>query len=138
MRAVAKSAWSEGYAFRPFSVKTTAIDFAYSRRNAASACKGCNIAAVWTPYVQETLVNGVLQGRKQTDPRGASLLSKARFWDAFLQLRSVLGKGGQEIVTPVNDYEDFKRSNALKTRREVKNKATEVALKGWNQRSNDA
>lgn len=88
MQPIADRIWGDGHAFHPFRVRTTNLDFSYSRRNAMAnskgESKGCNISVVWTLGLQETLINGVLQGRKQTDPKGASALSKAKIWELFL------------------------------------------------------
>ena len=131
LKPVAQSKWSGGYAFRPFKITTTNIGFPYSRRNSAKVGKGCNIAAVWTPHTHETLINGVLQGRKQTDFRGASLLSQARSWDLFLEVYSKLKLNTEEQAMIMHGYMVFKRSDALKHRRDVKSKVKAEALKGW-------
>ena len=131
MQPVSNSLWSEGYAFQPFSVRTTGIKFVYSRRNAVEGSKGSNIAAMWNPSTQETLINGVLQGRKQTDPKGASSLARPCLWDTFLEIDAEL-KRGEPVNYLKGDDGGFKKSDALKVRRQVKSDITEVALKDWN------
>ena len=131
MKPVAQSKWSGGYAFHPFKMRTTEVSFPYSRNNTAGPSKGCNIASAWTPYIQETLVNGVLQGRKQTDSRGASALSQGRLWELFLEVHSMLSSHEKGPVMIVGNYLEFKRSDTLKNRRDVKSEAKEKALSGW-------
>jgi len=131
MKPVANTVWSEGYAFHTFLVETTMVDFPYSRQSTASGSKGCNIATMWTPYAQETLVNGVLQGRKQTDPRGASLLSKNQIWNTFIKLQFTSNVQERDNVNAMRKYQDLKKSDFLRVRREAKIKAKEEALKGW-------
>ena len=131
MKPIASSTWNEGYAYHPFSVKTTEIDFTYSRRNAnngsKNAIKSCNISAIWTPGLQETLINGVLQGRKQTDPKGASALSKTKMLELFLEIHRII-HGDVPIDLPQNM---LKQLDPLATRRQVKSETKSSALKGW-------
>lgn len=132
---MAGKVWSGGYAFRPFEIKTTELDFKHSRRSVLveprSEMKGSNITAVWTPRIQETLINGVLQGRKQTDLRGASALSKIRTWDLILETYSMLGTLTRNKIMEIPTYRDLKRSSALEDRLQVKRNAKEEALRGW-------
>lgn len=135
MKPVVGQSWSGGYGFHPFDIKTTSLDFEYSRRNVGTGrtgeIKGCNIAAAWNPYLQEALINGVQQGRKQTDVRGASALSRSRM---FILLKEVhLGMRPQDGVSSLifSDYRELKRSKALQDRQGVKKAAKEEALKGW-------
>lgn len=141
MEPVATQIWSGAYAFHPFKVNTTDLDFKYSRRNAGASLtgetKGCNISAVWNPHIQETLINGVLQGRKQTDPRGASALSKSRVFSLFLEIHSVLEMQRWAGTGAIFDYQSLKQLEALEDRRQVKTKAKEKALRGWSESSDD-
>jgi len=141
MNPVATQIWPGGYAFHPFKVDTTELDFKYSRRNAGASptgeTKGCNIAAVWNPHVQETLINGVLQGRKQTDPRGASALSKSRMFSLFSEIQSALEIRNWVGTVAMPDYQTLKKSDALEHRRRVKTEVKEKALRGWSGSSDD-
>lgn len=121
--------WSGGYAYNPFSVKTTEIEFAYSRGHGSKdGGKSCNISAVWTPGIQETLINGVLQGRKQGDPKGASKLSRSGMWELWKEIHRIVDASG----VPVDlSYEKMKEIDALASRRQVKEDTKRVALKGW-------
>ncbi|KAL6713270.1 hypothetical protein ACLMJK_008735 [Lecanora helva] len=131
MKTVTGSVWEQGYAFRPFKVETTDIEFPFSRHSVAGGSKGCNISAVWTPHVCETLVNGVLQGRKQTDLKGASSISKTRLWEVFRKTHHLLEEQGAMKAMNTDDYHNFKKCDILQGREEVKRKAKENALEGW-------
>jgi len=131
--------WSGGYAFHPFNVRTTEHDFRYSRRNAGAKLtgetRGCNISAAWNPHIQETLINGILQGRKQANPKGASALSKSRTFSQFLEIHSLLNMPRWAENMAICNYRGLKKSNALEHRREIKNTAKDKALKGWGESS---
>ena len=135
MSPVAGSAWLAGYGFRPFRVETTRIDFHNSRSAAGTkvdCCKGSNISAVWTPRHHETLINGVLQGRKQTDPMGASALSRIQVWNLFLETIDLINVSALRNLLKMPSYPDMKRSPDLEHRRRVKDNVKSEALQGWN------
>ena len=128
---MAGKTWSQGYAFRPFQMKTTHLEFSFSRRSTLadpnSQSKGSNISAVWTPRLQETLINGVLQGRKQTDPKGASQLSRNKMWTLCQDTDRTLGRS--LLVDPSSMA--HKRTGPLATRQQVKEDAKKEALRVW-------
>ena len=135
MLPVTGSNWLPGYAFRSFRVETTEIAFQYSRRAAGTSvdgCKGSNISAVWTPCQQETLVNGVLQGRKQTDRKGASALSRMHIWSLLLDTISLMDIPALRHVLKLSSYLDMKTLQDLEHRRRVKQEVKDEVLKGWN------
>ncbi|OAA62424.1 Adenosine deaminase/editase [Niveomyces insectorum RCEF 264] len=96
MHPVAGRTWPGGYAFTPFAVQTTRVEFAYSRRalddsgfrsSAVSSSSSppphasSNVSVVWTRHgVNECLVGGVLRGRRAFDPAGASAVSRRQLW----------------------------------------------------------
>ena len=126
--------WPAGYEFRPFQVKTTETDFPFSRKTAATnpyGCKGSNISAVWTPSHQETLISGVLQGRKQTDRRGASALSRVQIWNLLLETIPLVNVPTLRNILEMS-YQDMKTSKCLTHRRQIKLGVKNEALKGWN------
>ena len=140
MSPVVSSTWLAGYGFRPFQVKTTSVDFCYSRRAAAlktGGCRGSNTSAVWTPRHQETLIHGVLQGRKQTDRRGASALSKIQTWNLLLEIIGMLGVPALMSVVTIDSYQGMKNSQDLEHRRRVKEHVKGEALRGWSKVSSD-
>ena len=58
-----------GYQFRPFEIQTTTRNFTFAKPVTPDPnVLPSNLATLWTPRKQETLINGVLQGRKQLDP----------------------------------------------------------------------
>ncbi|KAI9774376.1 MAG: hypothetical protein M1840_004270 [Geoglossum simile] len=134
MKVIDDKKWRGGYGFRPFAVRTTSREFRFSRRSAMANKKlaASNISAVWTPALQETLIGGVLQGRKQFDPRGASQICRRQMWRAAVDVVALCGLAGLEGVTVNGSYGIFKeRSDFLKERRVVKSEATAEALSRW-------
>ncbi|KAI0509229.1 adenosine deaminase/editase [Xylaria bambusicola] len=94
-----------GYNFRPFTVKTTDIEFAYSRRAASNPQEPnstptvkpkitpSNLAVALTASNRvETTLNGVLQGHKasQAHIRGSSFTSRRRLWSSAVEVASLL------------------------------------------------
>lgn len=136
MKSVAAKTWSEGYAFHPIQVKPTDLEFNYSRRCAKVASrnaesKGSNISAVWTPRLQETLINGVLQGRKQTDAKGASALSRNKMQELLLEIIFRLESSMAKEITGLGSYAKIKGAKPLDIRRHIKEDVKMEALKGW-------
>lgn len=140
MSPVTDFKWSGGYSFNPFKFRKTEADFAFSRRNALSSVtslKGSNICAVYTPSLQETLINGVLQGRRQFDLKGGSALCNARIYSLVYQLLALLGKPLRSCIRDNVGYEQLKRCKLLQSRREVKDDVRRTALKGWIRNAGD-
>lgn len=136
MLPVVGSNWLGGYGFRPFRLETTGITFHNSRRAAGrnvDGCRGSNISAVWTPRLEETLINGVLQGRKQTDLKGASALSRVQIWNLLLETINLSDIPTLRNIHELHTYPEMKVSQGLRDRRRVKTDVKEKALKGWNQ-----
>ncbi|KAK5635781.1 hypothetical protein RRF57_011493 [Xylaria bambusicola] len=95
-----------GYDFRPFTVKTTDIEFAFSRRSANNLLEPdsntntpkpkltpSNLAVALTASNRvETTLNGVLQGHKasQAHIRGSSFVSRRRLWGLAVEVASLL------------------------------------------------
>lgn len=90
-----------------------------------------NVSAVYTPHFQETLVNGVLQGRKQSDERGASLISRKKMWEAVRDVVVLIGGMELETIGRAGTYLSLKKSGLLKSRADIKAEATMKALKNW-------
>lgn len=134
MSPIAGATWPGGYGFRPFRVETTDIDFHYSRVVAgtkADACKGSNISAVWTTRHEETLINGVLQGRKQTDEKGASASSRMQMWKFVLEISNIIDVLVLGSFLKMSSYLEMKSSQDLGHRRYVKDDVISRALQGW-------
>jgi tRNA-specific adenosine deaminase 1 len=90
-----------------------------------------NISTVCTPYFEETLVGGVLQGRKPSDPRGASAICRRSMWHAVAALTTSFNLPAACESCQEETYEELKRSVVLRDRRKVKIDVLETALKGW-------
>jgi len=123
--------WEGGYSFRPFEVKTTEKEFAFSRRSIDGTKAPSNLSAVYTPRLRERLVNGVLQGRKQFSPQGASVLCKQGMWKAVAEVVVLLGFPTLQKTLSYNNYQMLKDDELLQERRKVKHEVRSEALKVW-------
>ena len=140
MNAVADEHWVGGFSFRPFQIRTVSGEFAFSRRGVCTTgkkLKGANVSAVWTPDFQETIINGVLQGRKQGDPRGASIVSRMRTWRLLSGICKQISTPLYTHFTSVSTYSDFKNMTNLSQRKTVKAHVRKDALRGWIQNVED-
>lgn len=131
MKPVSGKRWSGAYSFRPFEVRITDREFAFSRRSMAGQKRPSNLSAVWTARLQERLVNGVLQGRTQFSPQGASALCKKRMWKAVADTVALLDIAGFESILSHETYQALKEDTFLENRRKVKDDVRAEALKGW-------
>ncbi|KXX79269.1 tRNA-specific adenosine deaminase 1 [Madurella mycetomatis] len=134
MRPVAGRTWGgTGYAFVPFRVEITALEFEFSRRAIVGGGSGnekqikvtaSNLAVAWARdgAVQEGLIGGVLQGRRGFDIRGASLTSRRKMWESAVKIAAALGN---------------ERGELLGARRKVKDEVRTKALKGWLRNTGD-
>lgn len=142
--------WTGGYAFTPFTVRTTHIEFSYSKRSpnlSSSPTTSSNMAVAWTVNgLNECLVNGVLRGRKAFDPAGASGVSRCQMWTLAQQVteglvRNNLGESvlceSLEQVFKASNYGDVKRASLLSAREFVKVDVKRLALQGWTRNEND-
>lgn len=131
--------WREGYRWQRFDVRPTDQEFAWSRRSIARNEKAVasNLSAVWTPSWQETLIGGVLQGRKQTDPRGASKICRRSAWMLAAQIASIIGAPAVIEALSKATYREMKDSPTLETRRKVKKDTQEQGLGGWVKNAGD-
>lgn len=132
--------WPEAYTFRPFEVQTVSHEFEWSRRNASPDQKliPCNLSALYTPLRNEVIINGALQGRKQGDIKGASVVSRRAMWSSIANIGKRLNQDStQEVAELVSiladskDYAALKRSLPLLERQRVKKLAKTAALSGW-------
>lgn len=133
--------WGEGYEFRPFEVKTTSLDFAYSRQGGKQGVGETryvpsNIATAWNSNgLLENTIGGVMQGRKQTDPRGGSAVCRRRMWSLARDIARLLG--AEDAVPKDETYAALKETRRLADRRLVKEVLRAEALKGWVRNSGD-
>ncbi|KAI9837969.1 MAG: hypothetical protein M1819_006123 [Sarea resinae] len=173
-----QSNWKGGYKFQPFEVRTTSREFEFSRRGGGGGggggsddAKGAavartrtpsNLSVAYTPRFQETLIGGVLQGRRQFDPRGASRVCKRGIWRAVAEAvalfqaagGAILANGGSVAAagrrlqtafpsaaagdTKPTYEEALKASPLLAARRAVKDDVRSLALKGWRRNGGNA
>ena len=121
---------------------------------------GNNISALSIPTRTEVLINGVLQGRKQHDPKGASSVSRRRMLDDVRAVQNTLSLPSDTITptsTPTatsqdvatargyassvdasgHTYRSLKSSQAFADRRAVKQDVWNTALMGWKRNEGD-
>jgi tRNA-specific adenosine deaminase 1 len=126
--------WENGYSFRPFEVRTTGREFSFSRRQtliAGDKLVPSNISVSLTPHQFETLIGGVLQGRKQGDIKGASRVCKSRMWKLALEVSELVGASQVKRCLNLDKYVDVKRDRLLDERRRVKDNVRHEVLDGW-------
>ncbi|OAA72214.1 tRNA-specific adenosine deaminase [Cordyceps fumosorosea ARSEF 2679] len=122
--------------FRAFTVTTTAVQFAYSRRVVGSRSDrlvASNLAAAWCPSaVEESILGGVIQGRKPFLLIGASRMSRRSMWRSCRELADRLADWpGVAEQLAANTYGEVKQGALLAARNRAKARAREVALPGW-------
>ena len=126
--------WEGGYRFQPFKIGSTEREFEFSRRvieRDGKKAKASNLSVVWNPKVEESLINGVLQGRRQVDVRGTSSVSRVRMWWMAMETMKMLALPAFVNVVAMKRYVELKSSDILDDRRSVKMDVKDVALKGW-------
>ncbi|KAF5138210.1 tRNA-specific adenosine deaminase 1 [Metarhizium anisopliae] len=128
--------WPGGYQFRPLTVETTDEEFELSRKTIRERSENIapsNIAAAWSATgVEETILGGVIQGRKPFDVKGASKMSRRQLWLAAREVSNSLnGYGGIRQLLSSKTYQDVKNGELLADRRLVKQHVRTTALAGW-------
>lgn len=132
--------WEDGYAFRPFEVRTTGLEFEYSPR-ATEGEETANyvpshLSTAWSCNgLAENVIGGVLEGRKQSDPRGGSAVSRRKMWVLATEVARMAGMG--ELATFQGTYGEMKEGRMVAERRKVKAEARGAALKGWIRNTGD-
>jgi tRNA-specific adenosine deaminase 1 len=127
----------EGFRFRPFRVRITNRRFAWEKSadSVASNLSAVVVAAatVQGKVHQEVLINGVLQGRKVSDPRGASVLSRRRMWEAVLEVagKACLPDLKENLRLDKWSYGEIKNLPELSAREQMKVEVRRCALVGW-------
>lgn len=135
MAPLSSKRW-EGYAYRPFTMQTTKREFEYSRRS-VGATKGTDISALFTPYEQEVLINGVRSGTRWDHPRAGSYVCRRSMWKAVLDVAVKAGLPALANVVGKSCYGQVKASTALEGREQVKRDVRALALKGWKRNDGD-
>ncbi|MCJ1307062.1 hypothetical protein MMC25_000708 [Agyrium rufum] len=134
MCLMADKTWPGGFGFRPFQVGSSKRVFGFSREAIASRTsdpKVSNLAALKTGNVQETVINGILQGRRQGDIRGASAVSRRRLLQATFEIISLLAIPRLLPTLTAGSYQQVKGLESLTGRRIVKKDVIERSLSGW-------
>ncbi|KAJ2902785.1 hypothetical protein MKZ38_000139 [Zalerion maritima] len=139
----------ELYSFHPMHPRGISLSFQYRRPaslpSSSPSPPPCtpakhspsNLSTLWNPAgLNEGLINGVLQGRKPTDPKGMSALCRQRMWELAREVASLIAlrshaHGSIGDALKVSTYEEVKQSSLLSARRVVVAKVREKALKGW-------
>ena len=132
--------WPSEFHYKPFRIETTTAEFEFSRtvEEAGIRLVSSNKSVIWCPYIQEVVVGGVLQGRKASDPRGASEISRRKMWRAVMNVSKALEDGNDSMIDfhIHRDYRSLKGDERLKPRIQVKTNVTN-ALEGWVQNDGD-
>ncbi|KAK1055504.1 hypothetical protein LTR74_015644, partial [Friedmanniomyces endolithicus] len=145
--------WGGGYGFGAFEVGGTGRVFEYCKPvvdtgdvgEEEKGAVGSNLSALWTRSGKlEVLINGVLQGRKQFDPKGASCVSRRRIWESVREVLTTMDEAGLcdqgalRVVRGCATYEHLKACQPLQARERVKRDARNLALRGWTRNTGDA
>ncbi|KAF2668215.1 hypothetical protein BT63DRAFT_425534 [Microthyrium microscopicum] len=56
--------WPLSFAFKPFRIVLTTLDFEFSRADPKVKYTACNRTAIYSPLFQEAIINGMVQGYK--------------------------------------------------------------------------
>lgn len=135
MSCLAGSTWAGGFAYSPFEVKTTSLDFEYSRRAVQAKSEKiatCNLAAAWNSHsLDEGLINGILQGKRASDPNGGSLCSRRKMWSLARTVAALMEYPEVQEHLSRNQYCTVKEGRCLTPRNEVIQAAKAQALAGW-------
>ena len=125
--------WEGKYSYRPLEVKISCQEYQWSRRRREDVQKlqASNTSAVYTIYNQEVLVNGVLQGRKQKDPRGASSLCRRNLWRSVIEALTCSGLPEIAVTLSRITYGELKDNTRLSYRKKVKSDVQLNVLRGW-------
>ncbi|KAK7408856.1 hypothetical protein QQX98_008979 [Neonectria punicea] len=137
MQPIAGRRWSGGYSFQEFVTETTDLEFEFSKRTVqarSDKVSASNLAAAWSRSgVEETILGGVIQGRKPFNSKGASRMSRRGMWEMARDVASGLGSqaSGTSEYLRSGTYRDIKDSQLLVQRRQIKEDVRQTALTGW-------
>lgn len=136
----AEAEWRQGYVFRPFEVRTTSLEFEYSRRGPGHGeglrYVASNLATAWSCNgLAENLIGGVIQGWKQSDARAGSAVSRGKMWALQHEVSRQVRPDG--IPPTLGTYGALKDGPELAMRRRVKKDVRTEALKGWVRNTGD-
>ncbi|KAI9817731.1 MAG: hypothetical protein M1826_001487 [Phylliscum demangeonii] len=133
-----------GYAFQPFTIGTTGQTPPPGISRCLDPVPGgavpCNLSVAWTPHFCEVLINGVRQGRKQSDPAGASVISRRRLCVAVAEVvaREQVPPGDvRQVFAATGTYLALKQTDRLAARREAKVETIARTLMNWQRNEED-
>lgn len=118
-----------GYAFRPFKALTTSKEFQYSRRSLGpngEQPKPSNIAMAWSPHHDETIIGGIRQGCKLSNPVKDEAASKTSRWKVWQTIEA--DRKGESCIA--RDYAGIKAKKRLSSRRDAKKAIRSVMMQG--------
>ena len=92
--------------------------------------KVSNVSAVWTPSLQEVLINGVQQGKKNLDLAGASALSRSKMATLVLSCVTALRLIPTELSEDLT-YSELKALDLSQERKNVKREMIQHGLCNW-------
>lgn len=129
--------WGDGYGWHSFTVRTTSREFSFSRRTSGpgTVFVASNLCTLAYGSNQETLINGVIQGRKQGDPRGASTVSRRKMWQSAKEVAELAEIPSRALVKYT--YGELKSDIGLETRGRVKKLLRSGPLSGWQRNVGD-
>lgn len=125
--------WKGNLVYHPLRIQTSLREFDWSRRNHEQVQKyiASNTSTVYTIYNRELLVNGVLQGRKQKDARGASSICRKHLWQSVLESLSHTRLTDAANSWSKVSYGDLKNDRVMATRTKVKLDVRTNVLRNW-------
>lgn len=120
--------WGDGYRWKEMEIGTTAHVFEFAKAAAGDNSRSCNTCAIFVDGVgEETVVGGVLAGRKQAaEWRAGSMVCRAKLWVA---VKEAAAGTGLEFVGAT--YSQLKAADVLEIRRKVKEDVKAVLKGGW-------
>jgi tRNA-specific adenosine deaminase 1 len=137
MAPVKGAQWPRGYSFKPFKVETTDEEFFFSKTSVlqrSDKIAASNLATLWSHSgLVETILAGVIRGRRPFDIRGASCVSRLQIWATAEALaRHLAGDDVDEVeLVKYATYKQVKEGQFLAARRQVKAETRSTALAGW-------
>ncbi|KPM45087.1 hypothetical protein AK830_g1443 [Neonectria ditissima] len=137
MRSMVGRGWPGDYSFKEFVTETTGLEFEFSKRTVkarSDKISPSNLATAWSRSgVEETILGGVIQGRKAFNLKGASRMSRRGMWEMARDVASSLDQRdlGTSEYLQSETYRDIKHGPLLAQRKQVKEDTRQMALTGW-------
>ena len=121
------------FVYHPFRIQVSHREFEWSRRIHEEVQKyvASNTSTVYTIYNRELLVNGVLQGRKQKDARGASSICRKSLWQSVIEVPYRSRFSDAAVMWSKVTYGDLKTDEVMAARTKVKLDVQTNVLYDW-------